>query len=59
MRKHVKTAVDKKRDTKVNEVTTVTPLPTEMKVNLWDGGDFRVTEEFLINYTDLGCQVYS
>ena len=25
-----------------------TPVPTELNVNLCDGGDFRVTEEFLI-----------
>ena len=47
MREHVKTAVG---DTKVNEVTAVsTPVPTKLNVNLCDGGDFRVIEEFLIN----------
>ena len=45
MRKHAKTAVG---DTKVNEVTAVAPVPTELNVNLCNGGDFRVTEEFLI-----------
>ena len=45
MRKHVKTAVYKKGETKVNEVSTVAPVITELNVNLWDGGDFRVTKE--------------
>ena len=53
MRKHVKTAVDKKGDTKVNEVTAFARVPTELKVNLCNGGGFIVTEDFLINYTDL------
>ena len=45
-------------DTKVNEVTAVpTPAPTELNANLCDGGDLRVTEEFFINYKDLGRQV--
>ena len=52
MKKQAKAAVG---DTKVNEVTAVpTPAPTELNVNLCDGGDFRIMEEFLINYTDLG-----
>ena len=50
MRKHVKTAVHTKGKTKVNEVSTVAPVTTEMNMNLCDGGDFRVTEEFLIKY---------
>ena len=41
----------------MNEVTAVAPDTTELNVNLCDGGDFRVKEEFLINYTDIGHQV--
>ena len=54
MRRHAKTAVG---DTKVNKVTAVAPVPIELNVNLCDGGEFRVTKEFLIDYTDLGNQV--
>ena len=43
---------------KVHEVTTSTPPPPlEVHVNICDGDGFKVKEEFLINYTDLGCQV--
>ena len=44
---------------KVNEATAVpvAPVtPAELNVNLCDG-DFRVTDEFLINYMDLGSHV--
>ena len=57
MRKHVKTVVDKKGESKVNEVTAVAPTMTEVNINLCDGEGFRVTEEFLINYTYLERQV--
>ena len=53
----MKTAVDKKGETQVNEVTAVAPTTTEVNVNLCDGEGFRVKEKFLINYTDLGHQV--
>lgn len=57
MRKHVKSTVHKKGEKKVNEITAFSPVTTELNVNLCDGGDFRVTEEFMINYMDLGSQV--
>ena len=36
---------------------TMPPPPPEVHVNLCDGEGFKVKEEFLINYTDLGHQV--
>lgn len=54
MRRQAKTAVG---DTKVNEVTAVSPVSTKFNVNLCNEGNFRVRDEFLINHTDLGHQV--
>ena len=53
----MKTVVDKKGETRVNEVTAATPTTTKVNMNLCDGEGFRVTEEFLINYWNLGHQV--
>ena len=58
IRKYRKTLANKKLETKVHEVTTTTPPPPlEVHVNICDGDGFQVKKEFLINYTDLGCQV--
>ena len=53
MREHTKTVAE---NIKVNEATAVPVAPAELNVNFCHG-DFRVIEEFLINYTDLGCQI--
>ena len=58
MRKYFKTLTDKKVETRVHEVTTTTPPPPpEVHINLCDREGFKVREDFLINYTDLGCQI--
>ena len=58
MRKYFKTLADKKVETRVHEVTTTTPPPPpEVHINLCDREGFKVREDFLINYTDLGCQI--
>ena len=58
MRKYCKTVADKKGETKTHKVTmSMPPPPPEVHVNLCDGEGFKVQKEFLINYTDLGCQV--
>ena len=57
MRKHTRTVTGNIKVNKATAALDISFVSTKLNINLSDRGDFRVTEELLIDYRYLGHQV--